>query len=224
MPSKIAPFADMIRHMIQWQSVTESAAIDGCLMLERPCKAKVMTPIMDATFPAASMYAVLVQRGWKAVQHMVRLPGDASEFDGRDGVKMKWYYKSLINEAETVRLAGGRFRSTEPIGFVKAILMGIAISPGQPATVYRDAITDHHRTKGEAPLPLDDAVWDDDDGPDAAECGVDLTEAEFLPGLAAEPRGGETDDERLLLERTPTMLPGAQRQQHHPRYAVVASV
>lgn len=45
--------------------------------------------------------------------------------------------------------------------------MGIAISPGQPATVYRDAITDHRRTKGEAPLPLDDAVWDDDDGPDA---------------------------------------------------------
>ena len=161
-PSKLAPFDDMAYRMTHWQQVTESAAIDGCLLLERPCRARAMIPIMDANCPAATVYAVLTHKGWKPVQHMVKHPNDASEFGGRDGVKLKWYYKCLLDVEGSLRLAGGGFRSTEPIGCFQALLRKIAIAPGQPATVYRDALQDHRRTKGEDALPLDDDVWDDD--------------------------------------------------------------
>jgi hypothetical protein len=182
-PSKIAPFDDMARRMIHWQQVSESAAIDGCLLLERPVRAKAVIPIMDVNCPAATVHALLTTKGWKAVEHMVKHPNAASEFDARDGVKMKWYYKCLLDVEGSLRLAGGSFRSTEPTGSVcfKALLLKIAVAPGQPATVYREALQNHRRAKGLGPLPLDDEASGDDDVPppplvppddeDAVMCG-----------------------------------------------------
>ena len=162
LPQRIASFEAFSEHMVRYSTAQPDPEHHACMVLSDPYLARPRFPIEDERCPTLALVRHLKQVGWipraKFIEHtVVPGPADHGEFDSREAVRMKYYYRALIELAKCLPLTDQRMPSQHPVAYYKLLLRGMHAVPDQTAKqytlTYNRSVKDNKKKGALLPLP-----------------------------------------------------------------------
>jgi hypothetical protein len=133
-PHRVGSFEDFGNRFWIYQSVSDDMHHPGVLVLADEERALPHLPLTDARCPTSVLVAALHRLGYdpvlQHVEHRALLaPGSRGVYDGRECVRMKYYYMALIQSRRCLPLTSNRMPSRQPQAYYKLLLRGDAVEP-----------------------------------------------------------------------------------------------
>jgi len=128
-PARIATFSDFAHRLWLYDTVTQDVDHPACLIWSGERRALPLMPLTDQKCPTLWLVLALQKAGWVSVDHVVthtalKPPAIKADYDGRESMRQKFYYMTLLQLARTLPLSGGSVPSQEPQAFYKLLLRG----------------------------------------------------------------------------------------------------
>jgi len=155
-PARIANFSFWFSTLTLWKRCCARSDAPGCLMLTEAEDALPRYPLTDERCPVLTIIKAMQAKGWLPIQGHVLHKDLSVTYDGREAVRMRWYYTLLLFALRSsLPLASGEIPSQEPGSFYRLLLKGIATQAGLGDKHYMAILNKNRASRGKEPLPLD---------------------------------------------------------------------
>jgi len=152
---RLPPFDCLARYLSSYAHVIGDVDRPGSVVVAEPHHVGVRVPLLDARCPTLCIVRELrVRLGWVPHSGLVVHTSDAPLiFDGREAVRMKFYYQCLLNVDRRLALTSDRLPSQQPQSYYKLLLRDVPAEPDLGDRVYTLALNETRR-RGQPLLPL----------------------------------------------------------------------